>query len=60
MDNYYRVVRDTSFRQREFARFHIVCTAVLTDTAFAKELRRNGWKPVVVDSAGFTLLKTSE
>lgn len=60
MDNYYRVVRDASFRQREFARFHIVCTAVLTDTAFAKELRRNGWKPVVADSAGFTLLKTSE
>ena len=60
MDNYYRVVRDASFRQREFARFHIVCAAITADTAFAKELRQSGWKPVIVNSAEFTLLKVSE
>ena len=60
MDNYYRVVRDASFRQREFARFHIVCAAIPADTAFAKELRQSGWKPVIANSAEFTLLKASE
>lgn len=60
MDNYYRVMNDQAFRQREFARFHIICAAIPKGSPLAKSLRQSGWKTIISDSAGYALLKASE